>query len=89
VSNDINTYGERSFVCRWAKFWPFLPFIGNDDYRTYAAWSLAQEMHMATVGISVRHRRFVAFLGRTYFTKTFETEREHAEFGTLSLSWYF
>ncbi len=44
---------------------------------------------MATVGISVRHRRFVAFLGRTYFTKTFETEREHAELGTLSLSWYF
>ena len=283
VSNDINTYGERSFVRRWAKFWSFLPFVGNDDYRTYAAWSLAQEMHtpdditdpdpplddqpyagvlyldnniyakgerwthawqlrvgvvgpasqadevqkwfhdvigddkpegwdtqlpneailnvaytgtyllargklsksaswriipvanaglgtyftglglglygeigwnlvdalggtalrqgfntastvgvgpvdgwsvslsggvagygvvhylpldgtvfrdsrsvdtepfigMATVGISVRHRRFVAFLGRTYFTKTFETEREHAEFGTLSLSWYF
>ena len=39
--------------------------------------------------MSVRHRRCVAFLGRTYFTKTFETEREHAEFGTLSLSWYF
>ena len=44
---------------------------------------------MATVGISVRHRRFVAFLGTAYFTKTFETEREHSEFGTLSLSWYF
>jgi hypothetical protein len=44
---------------------------------------------MATIGITVRHRRFVGFLGRTYFTKAFETERERAEFGTLSLSWYF
>lgn len=283
VSNDIDNYEERSFVRRWGEFWSFLPFVGNDGYRTYAAWSLAQEMHtpddiddpdpplddqpyagvlyldsnvyakserwthtwqlrlgvvgpasqadevqkwfhdvigadepmgwdtqlpneavinvgytgtyllargdlsrsaswrvipvanaalgnyftgvglglygeigwnladalggtalrqglntastvgvgpvhgwsvslsggfvgygvghylpldgtvfrdsrsvdtepfigMATVGISVRHRRFVAFLGRTYFTQTFETERERAEFGTFSLSWYF
>ena len=36
VSNDINTYDERSFVRRWAKFWSFLPFVGNDGYRTYA-----------------------------------------------------
>jgi lipid A 3-O-deacylase len=42
---------------------------------------------MGTVGISVRHRRFVGFIGQTYFTKTFATERSHAEFGTLSLSW--
>jgi hypothetical protein len=44
---------------------------------------------MATLGISVRHRGFVGFLGRTQFTKTFETERQRPEFGTLSLSWYF
>jgi hypothetical protein len=44
---------------------------------------------MATFGISVRHRRFAAFLGQTYFTKTFATERERPEFGTLSFSWYF
>ena len=44
---------------------------------------------MATLGIAVRHRSFVGFLGKTYFTKTFDTERQRPEFGTLSLSWYF
>ena len=44
---------------------------------------------MATLGISVRHRGFVLGLAATYFTDTFETEREHPEFGTLSLSWYY
>ena len=45
VSNAIDTYEERSFVRRWGEFWSFLPFVGNDGYRTYVAWSLAQEMH--------------------------------------------
>jgi hypothetical protein len=44
---------------------------------------------MATLGIAVRHARFVGFLGKTYFTKTFDTERKRPEFGTVSLSWYF
>lgn len=44
---------------------------------------------MTTVGISVRHGRFVGFLGRTYFTKSFKSERERTDFGTLSLSWMF
>jgi len=44
---------------------------------------------MATYGLAVRHRGFVFFLGRTYFTNTFDTERKRPEFGTLSLSWYF
>ena len=43
---------------------------------------------MATLGLTVRHRSFVCFLGRTYFTKMFQTERQRAEFGTLSLSWF-
>jgi hypothetical protein len=43
---------------------------------------------MATLGIAVRHRGLVFFLGRTHFTKTFETERKRPEFGTLSLSWH-
>jgi lipid A 3-O-deacylase len=42
-----------------------------------------------TVGIAVRHRGFVLSLAQTYFTDMFETEQENAEFGTLSLSWYF
>ena len=44
---------------------------------------------MGTLGLSVRHSNFVFFLGRTYFTKTFETERRRPEFGTMSFSWYF
>jgi hypothetical protein len=44
---------------------------------------------MATLGISARRGGFVFFLGRTFFTKTFETERERVQFGTLSLSWYY
>lgn len=42
-----------------------------------------------TIGIAVRHRGFVLSLARTYFTDMFETELESAEFGTLSLSWFF
>jgi lipid A 3-O-deacylase len=42
-----------------------------------------------TVGIAVRHRGFVLSLARTYFTDMFETERKNAEFGTLSVSWFF
>jgi hypothetical protein len=44
---------------------------------------------MATLGLNVRHRDFVFFFGQTYFTDTFDTERQRPEFGTLSLSWYF
>jgi len=45
VSKATDTYEERSFVRRFGEFWSFLPFVGNDGYRTYVAWSLAQEMH--------------------------------------------
>lgn len=42
-----------------------------------------------TIGIAVRHRGFVLSLAQTYFTDMFETERKSAEFGTLSVSWFF
>jgi lipid A 3-O-deacylase len=42
-----------------------------------------------TIGIAVRHRGFVLSLASTYFTDMFETERKNAEFGTLSVSWFF
>ena len=45
VSNDIDTYDEKSLVRRWVKFWSFLPFVGDKGSRTYIAWSIAQEMH--------------------------------------------
>ena len=44
-SNEINTYDDDRFVHEWAKFWSFLPFVGDDGYQTYAAWSVAQEMY--------------------------------------------
>jgi lipid A 3-O-deacylase len=44
---------------------------------------------MATLGLTVRKGDLVFFAGRTYFTKAFETERERAEFGTMSLSWHY
>lgn len=44
VSKSIDSYEERNFVRRWGEFWSFLPFVGNEGYRTYVSWSLAQEM---------------------------------------------
>lgn len=45
VSADTARYDKDSFVRRWGELWSFLPFVGDDGYRTYAAWALAQEMH--------------------------------------------
>ena len=45
VSDAIDTYEKGSLVRRWGEFWSFLPFVGNEGYRTYVSWSLAQEMH--------------------------------------------
>lgn len=45
VSADVDTYSTKSHVRRWADAWRFLPFVGDPEYRTYASWSLAQEMH--------------------------------------------
>jgi hypothetical protein len=42
-----------------------------------------------TVGLSVRHARFVLSIASTFHTDTFETQRRSAEFGTLGVSWYF
>jgi len=44
MSNAVDTYNDRSFVRRWGNLWSFLPFVGDEGYRTYAAWSFAQEM---------------------------------------------
>lgn len=45
VSNDLQSYGEDGFLGRWNEFWSFLPFADDEGYRTYAAWTLAQEMN--------------------------------------------
>jgi hypothetical protein len=39
-------------------------------------------------GMSLRHGNFVLALSATFYTQTFESERENPEFGTLSASWY-
>jgi hypothetical protein len=44
---------------------------------------------MGSCGFSVRHGRFTLNYALTFFTDTFETERNNAEFGTVSLSWYY
>lgn len=38
VSKPVDSYEERSLVRRWSSLWSGLPFVGNDGYRTYAAW---------------------------------------------------
>ena len=42
---------------------------------------------MGSLGVTVRHGGFVLSLAATFFTDTFENQRESAEFGTLSMSW--
>jgi hypothetical protein len=43
----------------------------------------------ASFGFAVRHQRFALGLVASYSTDAFETQTKAAEFGTLSLSWYF
>jgi len=42
---EVGTYGDGSFVRRWADFWSFLPFVRDEGYLTYASWTVGQEMH--------------------------------------------
>ncbi len=44
-TDEVGTYGEGSFVGGWADFWSFLPFVLDEGYRTYASWTIGQEMH--------------------------------------------
>jgi lipid A 3-O-deacylase len=43
----------------------------------------------ATIGLNVRHDKLVLSLATTFTTKAFETQEKSAEFGTLSVSWFF
>jgi len=45
VSSDLDSYDDDAFVRNWGEFWSFLPFVSDEGYQTYAAWSVAQEMH--------------------------------------------
>jgi lipid A 3-O-deacylase len=45
VSADTARYDKGSLVRRWSEFWSFLPYVGDEGYRTYVSWAVAQEMH--------------------------------------------
>lgn len=45
VSNELGSYSDERFVRKWGNFWSFLPGITDDGTKTYAAWSIVQEMH--------------------------------------------
>ena len=42
-----------------------------------------------SLGFAVRHGGFVLSLSQSFSTDAFETQEKAAEFGTLSVSWYF
>lgn len=42
-----------------------------------------------SIGMTARWDGFVLSIGKTYFSKMFDTQRESVDFGTFSLSWYF
>ncbi len=44
VSDAVDTEKDN-FVGRWTRFWSFLPHVADSEYKTYASWSLAQEMN--------------------------------------------
>lgn len=44
-SGEISGYDEDTFARRFAELWDFLPRVGSERYRTYASWTLGQEMH--------------------------------------------
>jgi hypothetical protein len=66
----------------------YLPLDGT-VFRDSRSVDSEPAIGMATLGFTARHGIWVGALTWTYFTDTFETERENAEFGTLSMSWYF
>ncbi|MGA9032303.1 MAG: lipid A deacylase LpxR family protein [Sulfuricaulis sp.] len=43
----------------------------------------------ASLGFAVRHEGWVVSLAATFTTDAFETQQKAAEFGTLSVSWFF
>jgi len=43
----------------------------------------------ATIGLNVRRNNFVLSLATTFSSKAFETQEKNAEFGTLSVSWFY
>ncbi|MBW8311751.1 MAG: lipid A deacylase LpxR family protein [Rhizobium sp.] len=71
VSRDITSYGQSSFIRRWARFWDILPYVGDEGYTTYAAWSVVQEMHTpADIGLEVPLASDQPYAGVLYVNST-------------------
>lgn len=64
----------------------FLPLDGT-MFRDSRSVDSEPVIGMGSVGVCVRHGRFTLSFARTAFTKTFSTQRDDTDFGTLSLSW--
>jgi hypothetical protein len=66
----------------------YLPLDGT-VFRNSRSVDTEPFVGMASYGFSVRHGSFALGFAYNFFTKMFETERENAEFGAVSLSWYY
>lgn len=44
-TDEVGTFDEKAFTAKWSRFWSFLPFVGDEGYATYAAWTVGQQMH--------------------------------------------
>ena len=66
----------------------FLPLDGN-VFRDSRSVDSNPWLGVANAGVSFRYKRLAMNAGVTYYTETFETERERVNFGTFEIAWYF
>jgi len=45
TTSELAGYDAATFQRRWAAVWSFLPGVPDDGERTWASWTLGQEMH--------------------------------------------
>lgn len=44
-TDEVTPDVSNNLVSEWIDFWSFLPVVGDTDARTYASWTLGQEVH--------------------------------------------
>jgi len=66
----------------------FLPLDGN-VFKDSRSVDSNPALGVVAAGISLRYKRLAARTGVTYYTETFETERERVDFASFELVWYF
>ena len=65
----------------------YLPLDGT-VFRDSASVDTEPFVGAITYGLSYRTGSFVLGLGQSFFSDAFETQRQRAEFGTISLAWF-